>query len=397
MPIVFIGDFFQLEPVTGKPLYMFKESLLWEMALNMMIELKGEWRFRNCERLRKAFPGYRIRGIDEEARRIFNSRVVGSKDLDGNKVEMPDIRKTKVATYTNRLKEVFNEAVFMEHLKKNHSTNENDDIPNFTVIIKGNPSHSHNGKQFTAQQRFTFFSKCSEADTVFKGNPNKRISPLLKLFQMCSVMGIDNTDVGGGVANGTTALFRHIKLKPNRERHKIKYNGYWVWAVNAEDIEYMQLEWTKDSAFQGTFTINPVSTECISTINVEEFGRKVKIPWHTKILQFRLTSNQATTGHKLQGKSVDHLVVGQWCKVKNWIYVVLSRVRTLEGLYLLKKLPEDIKTEPDPMLTAMMDRLRFEHKILFREDTQMIAEIRNRSDLVAFKKRASARNEKKNT
>jgi hypothetical protein len=33
-----------------------------------------------------------------------------------------------------------------------------------------------------------------------------------------------------------------------------------------------------------------------------------------------------------QGKSVNELVVAEWSKVKNWAYVVLSRVRSLAGL-----------------------------------------------------------------
>ena len=43
--------------------------------------------------------------------------------------------------------------------------------------------------------------------------------------------------------------------------------------------------------------------------------------------------NIATTGHQLQGMSKDQLIVSSWnYSSKNWIYVVLSRVRTLSGL-----------------------------------------------------------------
>ena len=50
-------------------------------------------------------------------------------------------------------------------------------------------------------------------------------------------------------------------------------------------------------------------------------------------------SNIATTGHKLQGMSKDILIVNDWnYQCVNWVYVVLSRVRTLAGLYLMKPL-----------------------------------------------------------
>jgi hypothetical protein len=56
--------------------------------------------------------------------------------------------------------------------------------------------------------------------------------------------------------------------------------------------------------------------------------------------------NHATTGHKLQGTTVKSLVIAEWLKVKNWAYVVLSRVKTLSGLFLISPLPEDIDFGP---------------------------------------------------
>ncbi|EJK72010.1 hypothetical protein THAOC_06499, partial [Thalassiosira oceanica] len=64
-----------------------------------------------------------------------------------------------------------------------------------------------------------------------------------------------------------------------------------------------------------------------------------------KITQLPMNLNDATTGHKLQGCSKDRLIVAKFTKrFKNWIYVVLSRVRTLKGLYLLDTLDEDDDT-----------------------------------------------------
>ena len=60
--------------------------------------------------------------------------------------------------------------------------------------------------------------------------------------------------------------------------------------------------------------------------------------------QFPVISNIATTGHKLQGQTKKHLIVTSWnLRCKNWIYVVLSRVRTLDGLLLVNKLDDDLK------------------------------------------------------
>ena len=121
----------------------------------------------------------------------------------------------------------------------------------------------------------------------------------MKLFSSCEVMGINNTNVAQGVANGTTAIFNKVVLFEGKQAHKICYNGYWVYAVNVEDVNYVQLEWTKDSTFQGKFTLAPKETTCITKFNVCEFGRTEKMDVRVKICQFQMTVNHATTGHKL--------------------------------------------------------------------------------------------------
>ena len=58
---------------------------------------------------------------------------------------------------------------------------------------------------------------------------------------------------------------------------------------------------------------------------------------------FPVNSNIATTGHKLQGQTKMHVIVTSWnYGFKNWIYVVLSRVKTLKGLLLVNKLNDDL-------------------------------------------------------
>ena len=60
---------------------------------------------------------------------------------------------------------------------------------------------------------------------------------------------------------------------------------------------------------------------------------------NARVAQIPVNSNIATTGHKLQGMSKDTLIVNSWnYQFSNWIYVVLSRVRTLSGLFLCRPL-----------------------------------------------------------
>jgi len=72
-----------------------------------------------------------------------------------------------------------------------------------------------------------------------------------------------------------------------------------------------------------------------------------KIFFRCKMMQIPANSNDATTGHKLQGMSKDAIIVSSWptgsfaAMFKNWEYVVLSWVRATKGVraypYILNK------------------------------------------------------------
>ena len=54
--------------------------------------------------------------------------------------------------------------------------------------------------------------------------------------------------------------------------------------------------------------------------------------------QFPIISNSATTGHKLQGYTALSLLINNWRYSQNWVYTVLSRVKTRHGLFLRKRI-----------------------------------------------------------
>ena len=61
-------------------------------------------------------------------------------------------------------------------------------------------------------------------------------------------------------------------------------------------------------------------------------GRKINIGG-IKMKHFGVNSNIETTGHKLQGMTKNQLIVSSWMySTRNWVYVVLSRVKELKGL-----------------------------------------------------------------
>jgi len=53
-----------------------------------------------------------------------------------------------------------------------------------------------------------------------------------------------------------------------------------------------------------------------------------------QLTQFPLNIANARTVHKLKGRSVDNLMISNWSYTSNWIYVVLSRIKTSQGLFV---------------------------------------------------------------
>ena len=88
----------------------------------------------------------------------------------------------------------------------------------------------------------------------------------------------------------------------------------------------------------------------------------------------------ACTGHKLQGRSKDTLIVTSWPKFKNnvifqnWEYVVLSRVRTLNGLFLMQPLDAEKDYGPTHELKKYIKRAKRAEKRLMKKREKNIAE-----------------------
>ena len=308
------------------------------------------------KKLMEIMPDLRNVGMSNQAREFFNSRVV-----DGNKVKLPNIATTKFATYFNKSRCQYNATVFCEYFERHHSKDENDNIPKTAIVIKSKPSWTKTGKALSFGQRKTIFEKCSDADVTTYGS--KHCDPLLTLFSGCQMMGTQNDDVANGIANGTTSKFKKVAFKTGKEPHRMKLHGYWVWAIDAQDVEHVINEWD-NSRQKGCFKMEPKQGAYSIYFPFVEEGQTIKVKTGISLLQIPLLLNHATTGHKLQGKSLEELIIAEWSKRSNWAYVVLSRVRTLAGLYLLSKIPDDIDFTPSPYYLRMMENIRVTKNLL---------------------------------
>ena len=190
-----------------------------------------------------------------------------------------------------------------------------------------------------------------------------KIEPALRVYPGSHHMCITNEDLDQGRGNGTLCKFLRVKLREDgRERRWKNWDGKKVWTVSIDDVEWME--------FEHYPTPTPTGTKGARTFKLkpQEFTATIKIPatetlditlGNAKVKQIPVNSNIATTGHKLQGMSKDVLIINNWdYRCANWVYVVLSRVRTLAGLYLMKPLDLERSFNVPQSLIRFEQRLR---------------------------------------
>jgi hypothetical protein len=198
---------------------------------------------------------------------------------------------------------------------------------------------------------------------------SRHIDPLLKLYVNRPVMINYNKDVGKGEANGAFCRFERIELKPGvtlDDLEIIMIDGYYVRCASVTQVEHIVLrneDGPRDS--NGNYPLVHLKARqdtCGANYPLPLFGPVTK---HTprlhqdiKILQFPINISNAVTVHKLQGRTIKHLFVSTYDYRDNWMYVVLSRVTTREGLFLRNPINGDKMKSMSPMLLDFLKLFR---------------------------------------
>ena len=177
-----------------------------------------------------------------------------------------------------------------------------------------------------------------------------------------------NIDVSKGIANGTQAYLKDVTLKPTCEVTIVTLpSGKKVHSVCASDVIsliflHKSSAWSSIQLFpslpRGVFPISP----SLPQAKTLRFSATSKV--NVSIKQLPCVLSLVLTGHKVQGFSIDAIILGALGKhhkngLSGWLYVVLSRVRTVNGLYLMEQIEQDpakyiIRTD----VVKEMDRLR---------------------------------------
>ena len=125
-----------------------------------------------------------------------------------------------------------------------------------------------------------------------------------------------NNNVSGGEANGTNARLTKVNLNSDTHPMIFKICGNIpIKAVYASQVLSLELLHTNQNIVPQTFLVKPKEWYFNANI-LKPRALQVKDNDHEtlklKATQLPVISNHATTGHKLQGASVDELFIHSW-------------------------------------------------------------------------------------
>jgi hypothetical protein len=218
-------------------------------------------------------------------------------------------------------------------------------------------------------------------------------------------------------SNGTLCRVLGVKLKENATTYKWKnYYGKKVWTVNAKDVEWIHCEHVNKPGYIVQLESQIKDLEKAQDINQdknlleqlkdrlakeknsqkfnlepENFSPEVTVKhfhksfkkdmFRCKMHQIPANFNDGTTGCKFQGMSKDVIIVLSWLTgglskiFRNWEYVVLSRVRTLSGLYLADPIDMEKSFSPSSQLRTYIDKIKIIEKHILGERKKAMSQM----------------------
>ena len=370
--IIFVGDMKQLEPhrKSGELLYE-KHIPVFHSLLNCYIELNGMRRFKGDEQYGAIMMRLRNGQLTENDISVLNSKVIKKE------TELPhDIQHV---TYTNAYKATINIGIFEKYCKKKSIETGLTEVEN-AILIFGSDIKMQDGNNnyVTPEPSWEkwFFENYGEGQVETKKFYG-RVDPCLMLYYDRPVMVNENLDVENGIANGTRARLIKIELKKNETPVSVNFKGINLKAIRANQMSKIILKHENKKIGTKYFNLKPkkqsfgIKMTHPNLCQTENKRGKNTYKMNMQMVQIPIIINNAMTGYKLQGQLINNLFVQCLNDERNWCYVVLSRIKTLKGLYLRKPLNKEninkYNETPDRLREMIND---FKRDLLHKPFTQ---------------------------
>ena len=428
--VIFAGDFRQFEPMRSK-----SEELLFslnpcvsrfEQIINTTIILNNEHRYKKDPEWGALLKHFWMKGLTTKHKQLINKRYVPNDTIICDQLHDKGSSVCH-ACPTHVIRSSIHARLQKMHILQTHPDYADDDQlpPSHTIIIEANMRNSNNknAKKYlnrVIRQRILM----TGGDASCTMQDHKHVDPALLVYNGCAVIYTgDNSNLENAVprGNGTRCEIIEVKLRDGAETSTKNYYGKKVRTVLADQVEHLKLKKIDESKemsdmkkaiiYQRSVADNNNTSDRnkrtaenniknlelqakkleqlqIFIVEPENKPTRVKVrpsrftnahvQFTISMTQFPVNLNSATTGHKLQGMSLNALIIPAFpskslsALFKNWEYVVLSRVRTLSELYLLEKINEDELFAPTEDFVKFLQRAKTKMDTLIKTRKQMM-------------------------
>ena len=282
--------------------------------------------------------------VTQEDLDLINTRVVGSvHPANGSVVAACAHLTERVAVVVNNTRRLLNSQGLSTWLTYAAPRLPDATAPPLPIMLRG--KYTKKAQETIAQSLLQTLPTL--ADTVFSG----RIGNLLLALNAPIVVGdvikytpTTDGDAVLGLGNGTTGTVYGMQFPPGTT-FEVKYDvhGVAVYVEPSRTIQYLLLK--IDNPKFPPFTGLPDGVYPLAPSSAQGKQKCINLYLH----QVPVTLRFSTTIHKLQGVTADYLTVGEMRTYgtpspgnsvwhPSMLYVLLSRVRTLAGLHLLRPL-----------------------------------------------------------
>ena len=180
--------------------------------------------------------------------------------------------------------------------------------PDHTCIIKATIKYKDktNG-DFSRVMYNMILDECGDSDVV--NSKGAFVDPALKLFHGVPLMMNSNERIDEDLANGTPCKGLYIVLNTGCAFVEEEWEGYLVNTVQAHQVKHIVCM-TENKIVQDRkyFIVKPQTTVC--TVKLRSLQNEKLCGM--KITHLPINCNLSTTGHKLQGRTMNSLVVNSW-------------------------------------------------------------------------------------
>ena len=348
LDVLFSGDFHQLSPVKATALYqklhssndnysdkVIKGNKVWHDDFNFFFEIT--FTFRSNKSYGQILQEIRNYRPSAQTIKAINARKVSSTLVPPSNV--------RIISPTNDLIDAISHAAFLKKIKQ---INYISDAPSFSecnyirILMNVTTKWKQNDMEFNDTALNHQIRLSNKGDL-------RKFSGYLEIFVGIPCLGTYNINMAEGYVNGIPCHVGKIFIRNEKNIIWKKYqNRWWVPETYASNVSGVLLRHTiprlrkkeiipgypgyflsKIRSYKGTYELPHA---------------KVKIA----VKQFPFRPSIAMTGHRGQGSTFKNIFILGWGNHLNcrdgWIYTALSRVDSIENLYIMQPMSVQFKT-----------------------------------------------------